>query len=503
MADNKMLINAINEEQIRIAITSDGELSELEIESTDNDELRGNIYKATILRVEPSLQAAFLDIGQEKNGFLQINDIHPKYFKKKLKSRSEINKTPISQLLEAGQEMIVQVLKEERGLKGATLTNYVSLPGRYVVLMPGSNTGGISRKIKNASQRERLKSVIKELKIPKGIEILIRTAGLDRALNDLSRDTASLLKLWEKIQKNSEKATEKTTLLYKEGNVANRVIRDYFSPDIKEILVDDQKTFQEVKDFITSSMPRYRSRIKLYEDKEPIFTKFHIDKQVNNAFTNEVILESGGSIVIDTLEALVAVDVNSGKATKGERIEETALRVNSEAAIEIARQLRLRDLGGLVVIDFIDMQKKDHKITVEKIMANAIKNDKAKIEMCPLSKFGLMEISRQRLKRSLINKSSVLCPVCSGRGRFKSPEMVALEALRKIQGAVIMGGVNTVKVSLSHHPAIFLLNHKKNELISLEKNYNVCITIVSDTTLVPDDIKFEMSRQNLESSENE
>lgn len=485
-----MLINAVHPEECRIAITDGDQLSELEIESDVGKKLKGNIYKAKISRIEPSLQAAFLDIGTARNGFLQINDIHPSYFRNGW-SRDRGGRPRIQDVLEAGQELIVQVVKEEREMKGATMTTYLSLPGRYLVLMPGSDRGGVSRKISDVESRRRLRNLTTELEIPAGIGVIIRTAGLDRSQSELARDLSLQLKVWEQIVTAAQTATCPTTL-YRESDLATRVIRDYFTPEIREIVIDEPETFDKVREFIDQVMPRYRSRVKHYDEAEPLFSKSGIEEQVAATMRNEVKLESGGAIVIDSLEALVAIDVNSGKATAGENIEETAYRTNLEAADEIARQLRLRDLGGLIVIDFIDMMDGRHRNAVERRLKEAVRLDKARVEIGRVSKFGLLEMSRQRLRASLSSQSHHKCPHCDGDGALKNPELVALEALRKIQSAVVVGHVSLVKARLSPAPAFFMLNKLKTELVRLEKEYNTKIYILGDGRLNADKYEFEM-----------
>jgi len=487
-----MLINATHQEECRIAIVEDGVLSELEIESNVGRKLKGNIYKAKISRIEPSLQAAFIDIGTQRNGFLQINDVHPSFFRIfGGRDRSNHGRARIQDVLEPGQELIVQVVKEERELKGATLTTYLSLPGRYIVLMPGSDRGGVSRKISDGEQRKRLRNLSRELEIPTGIGMIVRTAGLDRSQSELSRDLSLQLKVWEKIVTQAQIANC-PSILYKESDLATRVIRDYFTPEIREILIDDRETFDHVREFVDQVMPRYRSRIKYYEQEQPIFSEANIEEQVEQTLKNEVKLESGGAIVIDSLEALVAIDVNSGKATAGENIEETAYRTNLEAADEIARQLKLRDLGGLIVIDFIDMMDSRHRAAVERRIRDAVKLDKARVEIGKVSKFGLLEMSRQRLRATLSSQSHHNCVHCDGHGSIKNPELIALEALRKIQAAVVVGYVSVVKARLSPGPALFLLNNKKADLVRLEERYEMKIYILADSRLNPDKYEFEM-----------
>lgn len=496
--ERRMLINAVHSEEIRIAIAEKNNLHELEIESNLGKKLKGNVYKARISRIEPSLQAAFIDIGANRNGFLQINDVHPSYFQNKVKRRRGNSKIPIEDVLSVGQELVVQVVKEERNLKGATLTTYLSLPGRYVVLMPGSDRGGISRKINDSDQRLRLRKLARELEIPEGIGLIVRTAGLDRSMSDLSRDLTNQLELWERILKESQDAPS-PAVLYQESDVATRVVRDYFTPEIREIVIDEPETHRRIKEFVGRVMPRYRSRVKLFQGEEPLFSLYKIDDQVAATLESEVKLPSGGEIVIESLEALVAIDVNSGKATGGGGIEETAYRTNLEAADEVARQLRLRDLGGLIVIDFIDMIKRQHRTAVEKRMQDAVSKDKARIELGRLSRFGLMEMSRQRLRASLSSQSSLRCPNCQGAGRIRNPELVALQALRKMQAAVIVGHVAIVKARLSPGPAMFLLNNKRIEIAEMEKEYGVEIYILADGRLRPDEFQFEMeSRKELD-----
>lgn len=494
--ERRMLINSAHTEECRIAIVDNGTLFELEVESTAGKKLKGNVYKAKIARIEPSLQAAFIDLGTNRNGFLQINDIHPSYFRFTRNSRPRIQ-----DVLEVGQELVVQVVKEERELKGATLTTYISLPGRYVVAMPGSDRGGVSRKINNPEQRVRLKKLSQELEIPAGIGVIIRTAGLDRSLSELSRDLSLQLKLWEKIITEAQTAACPTAL-YQESELATRVIRDYFTPEVREIIIDNPETYDHVKEFVGEVMPRYRSRVKLYDNKAPLFSYYNIEEQVQDTLKAEVKLRSGGSIVIDTLEALVAIDVNSGKATREGNIEDTAYKTNLEAADEIARQLRLRDLGGLIVIDFIDMIDNRHKQNVERRVKEALKIDKARIEIGKLSKFGLMEMSRQRLRASLTSQSHFKCTHCQGHGRVRNPELVALDVLRKIRAAVVLGHISMVKARLSPSAGLFLLNNKKQELAELETAYNIKIYILADGRMRIDEYEFEIDSRSQDTQRN-
>ena len=486
--DQRMIINAVHPEECRIAIVEGSALAELELESNVGKKAKGNVYRGRISRIEPSLQAAFVDIGTHRNGFLQINDVHPSSFKN---PPPRSGKVRIQDVLEPGQELVVQVVKEERDMKGATLTTYLSLPGRYLVIMPGSDRGGISRKISDSDQRVRLRRLSRELEVPAGIGMIIRTAGLDRSQSELSRDLSLQLKLWESILVANQTASA-PSLLYKDNDLATRVIRDYFTPDVREIIIDDPETYQTVKEFVGQVMPRYRSRVRFYKENQPIFTHHGIDQQVQDTLAREVKLKSGGSIVIEQLEALVAIDVNSGKATDTSNIEDTAYKTNLEAADEVARQLRLRDLGGLIVIDFIDMIDKRHRSAVERRLQDAVATDKARIELGRLSKFGLLEMSRQRLRASLTSHAHIKCEHCHGTGDIKNPELVALEALRKIQAAVVVGHVAKVKARLPSVPTFFLLNNKRGFIAELEKEHGVQILILPDGRLRPDEYEFEM-----------
>lgn len=516
--DQKMLINSLYPEECRIAITEGGKLIELEIESGSTKKLKGNIYKGVVSRIEPSLQAAFIDFGANRNGFLQINDIHPAYFRPTTvpaggssagasgqltaskntnrRTSSRRTSTSIRDLLSPGQELVVQVVKEERDLKGATLTTFLSLPGRYVVLMPGSERGGISRKINDVDQRKRLKQLTGEFELPSGVGVIIRTAGLDRSQTELSRDLTLQLKLWERLLHESM-ATSGPALLYKESDLATRVVRDYFSPEIREIIVDQEETFNQVKQFVGQVMPRYRSRVKLFDRFEPIFTYFQLEDEVNQTYHRIVNLPSGGAIVFDTLEALVAIDVNSGKSTGQDNIEETAYQTNIEAAREIARQLRLRDLGGLIVVDFIDMADAKHRNAVEREIRQAVKEDKARIEVGQLSKFGLLEMSRQRLRASLSSQSHSKCAGCHGIGTMKNPDLVALEALRKVHGAAATGEVSAIKLRLPPHSALFLLNVKKKSIVTIEDAFNTSVMIIADGRLKGDEYEFEIESKKI------
>jgi ribonuclease E len=389
-------------------------------------------------------------------------------------------------VLNSGQELVVQVVKDERDAKGATLTTNLSIPGRYLVLMIGNQRGGVSRKISDESKRHKLRRAIDSLKIPPGMGVIVRTAGLNKDSEDLQHDLDNLLETWFHILEGSSN-TKNPLLLYKEADLACRMIRDYYTTDIEEILIDDRGTFERASVFVERIMPHVKPILKFYEGQRPIFSHFHLDNQVDEIYHPEVTLPSGGSIVITPTEAIVSIDVNSGRATGQSDVEETAFETNREAAEAIAQQLRLRDLGGLVVIDFIDMVDRRHKQIVEKVLKEATQKDKAKVEIGRLSKFGLLEMSRQRLKSSLSSQHQTCCPHCNGRGQIRTSESVALEALRKIQSAVFAGGVEKVKVRMAPAGALMLLNSKRQILSQLEQQTGAEIVIIADGRMKSDD----------------
>jgi len=386
----------------------------------------------------------------------------------------------------------------EMGTKGAALTTYISLPGRYLVLMPGSDGGGISRKIEGEKERQKIKEIVQELEVPAGMGLIVRTAGLERNKGDLSKDLQNLLRLWESIRAKGEK-TPAPALIYKEPDLAIRSIRDYFTADFEEVLIDSKEVFDQAREFFRIVLPRYQNKVRLYGEKRPLFSKYELEKQIETIYERKVPLKSGGSIVIDPAEALVAVDVNSGRATQGRGMEETALRTNLEAAEEVARQLRLRDLGGLVVIDFIDMYDRKHKMEVERSLRNALKRDKARMEVGRISRFGLLELSRQRIRSALGEKSLIPCSYCEGSGRVKSTESAALTVLRRIRAGLARGECTQVKVELSDEVANYLFNQRRAELLRLEKVYRLKIQIIGQPGLPVHQFNVDFSRRNLPS----
>jgi ribonuclease E len=476
---SKILINAIDPEECRIAKVKDIKLEEFHIESASREIIHGNIYKSIISRVEPSLQAVFVDYGADRHGFLQKHEIHSDYFLNNLSGDRSIRK-----MVRRNQELLVQVTKDPFMKKGAMLTTYISLPGRYVVLMPGSDNRGISRKIEDEDERNRLKGIISTLKLPEGFGLIVRTAGINCTKTHMSRDLRYLLRLWKNIKKNVTKV-QAPTLLYKERNLVLRSIRDYFTPDVTEILIDNATVYQEVKDFVKIISPKHTKIVKHYKGDKPIFTKYQLEDQISSIYEGRVKLKSGGSVILTQTEALVAIDVNSGKATQKKSIEQTALQTNIEAAEEIARQLRLRDLGGLIVIDFIDMKDSKHKLEVERAIKNNVKYGKAKTKIGKISRFGLMEMSRQRIRPSIEFSSFESCSHCGGKGLIPSTEMLVLDFLRKLRLETLKkDGVSSVKGIVPSVVADYLLNKKRKEILDLEISRSLSITIQGDNTLV-------------------
>ena len=476
---SKILIDAIDPEDCRIAKVIDTKLEEFHIESSGRESIHGNIYKAVIAHIEPSLQAAFVDYGAERHGFLQKHEIHSDYFQDNLsKDRS------ILKMIKRGQELLVQVTKDPHMKKGAMLTTYISLPGRHLVLMPGIDKRGISRKIEDEEERKRLKSIVGSLKIPEGFGLIVRTAGIHSKKTHLSKDLRYLLRLWKNIKKNIMKV-QAPALLYKEQNLVLRSIRDYFTLDVTEILINDAAVHREVKDFVKIISPKHTKIVKHYKEDRPIFTKYQLEDQISSIYKSRVKLKSGGSIVIAQTEALVSIDVNSGKATQKKSIEQTALQTNIEAAEEIARQLRLRDLGGLVVIDFIDMRDPKHKTEVERAAKRNLKSDKAKTKIGKISQFGLMEMSRQRLRPSIESSSFQPCSHCKGKGMTPSIEMLALDFLRQLRLETLKNKISSVKGIVPSGVADYLLNKKRKEILDLEERRGLSITIEGDDTIIP------------------
>ena len=470
----RMLINATHSEELRVALVDGQKLYDLDIESLARDQKKSNIYKGKVTRVEPSLEAAFVDFGGNRHGFLPLKEISRAYFKPGASTqRGRIN---IADVLSEGQELIVQVDKEERGSKGAALTTFYSLAGRYLVLMPNNpRAGGISRRIEG-EEREGLRDALSELEIPKDMGIIVRTAGVGRSAEELKLDLNYLLQLADaiKIAADSQPAP---FLIYQEGDVITRAVRDYMRDDIGEILIDTDAAFEQASGFVGQVMPHLKSKVKRYNSDVPLFNRYQIEGQIESAFQREVRLPSGGSIVIDPTEALVSIDINSARATKGSDIEETALNTNLEAADEICRQLRIRDIGGLVVIDFIDMNLPKHQRAVENRMREALELDRAKIQLNKISKFGLLEMSRQRMRPSLRETSHVVCPRCEGLGTIRDIESTALALLRVIQEEALKESTAQVRAFVPINVAAFVLNEKRPVVLDIENRHSIRVII--------------------------
>jgi ribonuclease E len=475
----KILINALDPEECRIAKIIDSKLEEYHFDSAARGSAMGNIYKGIVARVEPSLQAAFVDYGAERHGFLQRQEIHSDYYQD-----NQTGDKSLQNIVRRGQEMLVQVTKDPYMKKGAMLTTFISLPGRHLVLMPGSKTYGISRKIEEEDERIRIKDILSKLKIPEDFGIIVRTAGKSCTKTLLGKDLRYLLTLWRRIKEKGIEA-KAPSLLYKEKSFVVRSIRDYLTPQVSEILIDDESVFQEVKEFINIISRKQTKIVKHYTGDKPIFTKHQLEDQISTIYDSRVSLKSGGSIVLEQTEALVSIDVNSGKATQKKSIEETAFRTNMEAAEEIARQLRLRDLGGLIVVDFIDMKDSKHKIQVERCLKTHAKKDKARTKIGRISKFGLLEMSRQRIRPALTAGSQEICDHCKGKGMVPSTESLGIAFLRKLHLETVKPGVCGVSARVPAKVAHYLCNKKRKEIHDLEVRKEIAITITGDPGFVP------------------
>lgn len=491
----KMLINAIDPEEYRVAVLKDGLLDGFYIETTVAEQKIGNIYKGIVERVEPSLQACFVNFGSDRNGFLEASEIHPEYYLKRDDLSKDEAIPPIGKIVKRGQEVLVQVTREAQGRKGAQLTTYLSFASRYLVLMPGSK-GGISKKIDDEEERLRLKSIMTRLKLPEGVGYIVRTAASGQNKAEISRDLNRLLRMWKNIKKDVKKAPT-LSLIHKEQDVCLRTLRDYFTSEITEVLVDEKETFAKVRNYMRIISPRHQRRVKLYKEKGPIFAHYQLEEQIETIYSSEVPLKSGGSIHIDPTEALISIDVNSGRGRSGKDVESTAFNTNLEAASEVARQLRLRDMGGLVVIDFIDMRDRKHIRQVERRLRDETKKDRAKISMSSISKFGLLELSRQRLRPSIESRSYQTCPYCKGRGLTLSVESASVSFLRQIWMGISKRDITQVNGNLPVEVATYLQNRKRKELTELESRYGVDIVLNGDPNLPPGDGKLEFLKKEV------
>jgi ribonuclease E len=533
----EMLINVAQPEECRIAIVEDGILEELYIERTSQGNYVGNIYKGRIVNLEPSIQAAFVDFGVGRNGFLHISDVEPQYFRqggydpkrpilpdgtqpqpgegrddrgeehggggrganghgggtRTARQRPGIRprfKPPIQDIFQRGDEVLVQVIKEGMGTKGPTLSTYISIPGRYLVLMPALGRIGVSRKIESDEDRRRLRDILRELNPPKGVGFIVRTAGTDRTKKELSRDLAYLLRLWKVIVRRIKKHPAPIDI-YEESDMIIRTIRDIFTGDVDAIYIDEPTAFERAKEFLQIVMPRYVNRLQFYDGKEPLFQKYNLDEEITRINQRQVPLRGGGSLVIDQTEALVAIDVNSGSFRTDGSAEESAFQLNQIAAREIARQLRLRDLGGVVVNDFIDMRKDRHQRTVERTLRDAVRRDRARTKILRTSPFGLIEMTRQRIRPSLKRSVYKECPACAGSGLVKSPESMAIEVVRKLLLRSHLEQVHKITVTVEEEVANYLNNKKRRELAKIEDDNKVQILVLSGEGLSPEYLKMD------------
>ena len=476
----RMLINATQPEELRVAMVDGQYLYDLDIEVPSRGQRKGSIYKGKITRVEPSLEAAFVDYGAERHGFLPFKEIAREYFIGKATSNGA--RLSVKEAIEEGQELIVQVDKEERGTKGAALTTFVSLAGRYMVLMPNNpRAGGISRRVEG-EERHELREILSGLNVPSGMGLIVRTAGVGKSAEELQWDLDYLLHVWHAIE---TAASEKSApfLIFQESNLIIRAIRDYFRQDIAEILIDNEEIHGQACDFMRQVMPHSLHKVKRYADSVPLFSRYQIESQIESAFNHSVRLPSGGSIVIDRTEALVSIDINSAQATKGVDIEETALTTNLEAVDEIARQLRLRDVGGLIVIDFIDMALARNQREIEKRLWEALKTDRARVQVGRISRFGLLEMSRQRVRTSLGELSVIICPRCSGQGSVRSIESLALSVLRVVEEEAVKENTGKIVVRLPIDVGTYLLNEKRESVHAIEKRQQIQIVLVPDASM--------------------
>jgi ribonuclease E len=494
-----MFINASDPEEFRVCIVEEGQLDEFALETSAREQTKANIYKAVVVNIEPSLQAAFINYGGERHGFLPLSEVHPDYYQEPIISKS---RAKIQRVLRKGQEIIVQVYKEETGTKGAYLSTYISLPGRNMVLLPRQAHLGISRKIEKEDERARLKELAQKIGLPPEMGLIIRTAGQQAKNKDLAKDLQFLLKQWKDLNQTAVEQ-KAPSLLYRDLDLITRTVRDYLTTDITTILVDNPDVFQQLRGWLRMAAPGQINALKLYNDKLPIFARYQMEDQLDRIYTERVPLKSGGSIVINPTEALVSIDVNSGRCTSQKELEETALKSNLEAADEVARQLRLRDLGGLVVIDFIDMKDKKHQKEVEAALKQSLKKDKARVTVGHISKFGLLELSRQRLRPTAEASAYTPCPACQGRGRLKTVPILGLSLLRQISAQLVQDHVQEVRAEVPVEVSNFLLNQKRREISALEEEHNLRIVLTAKAGLTPEEIHLEFVKQETEEPKRE
>ena len=490
----RILINATQAEELRVAMVNGQRLYDLDIEVPSREQKKSNIYKGKITRIEPSLEAAFVNYGAERHGFLPFKEISKQYFSDKAKEDSS-GKLNIKDALKVDQELIVQIEKEERGNKGAALTSFISLAGRFLVAMPQNpRAGGVSRRIEG-EDRDQLKKVLSELEMPEGMGVIVRTAGVGRSTEEMQWDLDYLNQVWTAIESAAGK-DKAPFLIYEESDIVVRALRDHYKNDVGEILIDSNEAYQQAHDFMSMVMPNSLSKLKLFDDNLPLFNRFQIENQIESAFSREVTLPSGGAIVIDHTEALTSIDINSARATKGSDIEETAKNTNLEAADEIARQLRIRDLGGLIVIDFIDMMQNKNQREVETRLRNAVYDDRARVQIGRISRFGLLEMSRQRLRPSLGESSQIVCPRCSGQGAIRDVESLSLAVLRLLEEESLKDSTGKILAKIPVECATYLLNEKRDKVEGIEKRRNVHLVIIPDPNLETPHFELERVKDN-------
>ncbi|MCF6157875.1 MAG: Rne/Rng family ribonuclease [wastewater metagenome] len=483
--DKRMLINAVEPEECRMAILENNILEELYIERSSREQIAGNIYKGRVVNIEPSIEAAFVDIGLKKNGFLHVSDVLPPTGNGEQIVENDMAGKPhqeyhykIRDLLHQGQEILVQVIKEGIGAKGPSLTTYISLPGRYLVLMPGVSRHGVSRKISSEEERQRLKRILAGLNPPAKVGFIIRTAGEHQTKKEIHKDFHYLLRLWKNIAKRA-KSINTPAVIYQESDLVIRAIRDIFSTDIKEIIVDSEPVYGRTRDFLRIIMPKYEKILTLYTEDKPLFHKYNIEKEIEHINRKKIPLPRGGSIIIEQTEALVAIDVNSGRFKEESDPEETAFKTNLKAAREVARQIRLRDLGGVIVIDFIDMREEEHIHAIEKALTDALKRDKARTKMLKMSKFCTVELTRQRIRYSLRDVLFEECKFCGGTGYTKTVESLCLSAMRDLKFAIHLPQIAKIEIIANSKVANYLQNQKRKQMLEIEESCNKKINILS------------------------
>ncbi|MBT8119028.1 MAG: ribonuclease E [Gammaproteobacteria bacterium] len=489
----RILINAVQKEEVRVAMVDGQQLYDLDVEVPSREQKKSNVYKGKITRVEPSLEACFVDYGAERHGFLPFKEVSRMYFTEEAQKSS--GRPDIRTAIKEGQEIVIQVEKEERGNKGAALTTFISLAGRYLVLMPNNpRAGGVSRRIEG-EDRNLIREALSKLEVPNGMGLIVRTAGVGRNTEELQWDLDYLLQLWTAFEK-AAAARPAPFLIYQESDVTTRALRDYFRSEIAEVLIDSKEVYEQAMDFVEQVMPNSVNKIKYYDDTVPLFNRFQVENQIESAYRREVTLPSGGAIVIDHTEALISIDINSARATKGGDIEETATNTNLEAADEIARQLRLRDLGGLVVIDFIDMMNNRNQREVENRLNAAVQVDRARVQIGRISRFGLLEMSRQRLKPSLGESTQIVCPRCTGQGTIRTVESLSLSLVRIIEEEALKAGTARVDIQVPVDVATYILNEKRQAILDTEKQTGVHVLIVANPTLETPQYKVERVRKS-------